>query len=356
MSKHFTETYRFWLIFALICIIFFIPIFYYYNIERVNVSDRRSWIGVTIDEVGADVSLQNKYGSEQTWCFDYDDTLMFTSNAFEEWRRLDTNNSNNNNNKNNNNNNDVNNNYNNNHSSKNNITRNDNNNNSSNSSNNNNNNNSIDNIEKYERSNGNYDNVTEESTDGTSTQDGVATTNMWDFVNNHGIRNNIPKSTIKLLQRMLELNDVRIVIITSRCSSSVNRLRNDSRSIAESLLRVMNINSNRVHGIFDLHEHDTLVRLVKQPSSPSSVVTSSCFNDLIVTMSCEKLGQRDKIKSIARYKCNRMFGDSDEDIVACLLGNNYCVPYRVLRSPKSTYRGAYNVNLYHEHVIMDSMN
>lgn len=293
------QTYKFWFYFCLVCFTFFLGAYCFQKFGQFDKFERRSWILVTTDEIITDVSSRNKYDFEHVWCFDYDDTLMFTSYAFEVWRRT-------------------------------------------------NNQTDLSIVREETKDSEDSANV---SIPCTSVVPVVASrsVDMWDFVNGPGLALNVPKfASIKLLRHMmLNMHNVRIVIITSRCSSSVDKLRKDSRSIAESLLRVVNDSSIRVHGVFDLHEHDTLIRFDYPPSTSP--------NDLIVTMSCEKLGQRDKIRSIARYKCDRMFGDSDEDVHACLLGNGHCMPYRVLRSPKSTYRGAYNVNLYYEFVVADSM-
>lgn len=62
----------------------------------------------------------------------------------------------------------------------------------------------------------------------------------------------------------------------------------------------------------------------------------------------------DKSSLVHTYACDRMFGDSDEDMESCLLGNDECVPYRILRSPRSSYKRGYNPNLYNEPIVNET--
>lgn len=271
MSKHISlvQTYRFWFVLLTICAFYFFFVYYLYQDDHQPQRRRSQLQIVTLNEVRDDVFYRHKYGKERTWCFDYDDTLMFSSGAFDYWRR-----------------------------------------------------------QQQENSSG----------------------DMWDFVNGAGLSNEytVPKNnTMNLLRFMLNLNSVRVVVITNRCSSVTDKLYDDTKAVANSLLRALGFYANRrVYGIFPLHGHDALVRIVHSDRN---------LNDLIVSFACEKLGRKDKRETIKMYNCDRMFGDSDEDIRACLLGNERCVPFRVLRSTFSSYKGPYHVNLYGEAVLANSI-
>lgn len=272
---------------------------------------------VTVNQIRDDVSYRHKYHEERTWCFDLDDTLLFSSGAFDYWRdqqrqkrrQVDQ--------------------------------------------------------ERAERKleqpgkgqevkKGQEEKEQQIHQQGQVQQESrymnynVSNMDMWDFVNGPGLSNRytVPKNvTMGLLRFMLNLSSIRIVIITNRCSSNLDRLYVDAKSIADSLIRATNMNRS-VYGVFPIHQYDVLIRLVD---------SSNRFNDLIVTLTCEQLRRRDKVTTIKMYKCERMFGDSDDDIRSCLLGNDRCVPFRVLRSPSSSYKGPYHVDLYGETILANSV-
>lgn len=82
----------------------------------------------------------------------------------------------------------------------------------------------------------------------------------------------------------------------------------------------------------------------------------SRLNSMKVEFSCPELDGPSKREAIEKYKCDAMFGDSDQDIHSCIISNYECTPVRVLRSPKSSYRRHYHPHrLYKEAILINSM-
>lgn len=147
---------------------------------------------------------------------------------------------------------------------------------------------------------------------------------MWRFVNNEYIGKllTVNKPTVvAILQRIQHQKpNVPINVITSRCSANETLLHVDEASLTHQIIDYILPNAN----------------------------------NLTVYFACPSMNRLNKIEAIEKFNCAMMFGDSNEDISSCILAKNGCIPYRILRSEKSTYTTDYNPELYTENIIIDS--
>lgn len=232
------------------------------------------------------IAARYRQGYENTWCFDYDDTLFFTSLVFEYHKKNRTNND-----------------------------------------------------RKTLVNNKSADNrsIT------TVVHQQPSPVSVWETVNDYNLSKQLQVRKNKifwLLDNMIYLDKAEIVVLTGRCPSSDERKLLDAFTLARLLLE-------------ELEDYDALLRPIHIHLSERSrwlIVTRHSSFWLRVVMVCSM----NKSKIINEYRCDRMFGDSDDDISSCLTANNHCIPMRILRSSRSTYNGAYTVGRYFETVITDT--
>lgn len=182
---------------------------------------------------------------------------------------------------------------------------------------------------------------------------------IWDYVNTYRALETYqrPKnSTFWLVERLIrELRGFQLTVITARCTSRSGP-EIDTQVLGSLIIR---------HLVFLLNDANFTTRLdynrttgastwhVSEEYTPSSAYRTPYNFYLRTVFTCQngRSSNLDKTSYVREYGCDRMFGDSDDDISSCLLGNEKCIPFRILRSSLSDYKRAYNPNLYHESIV-----
>lgn len=176
---------------------------------------------------------------------------------------------------------------------------------------------------------------------------------MWDYVNSYQLLETyqLPKNgTFWLIEQLVrELRGFQLNVITARCPSRSGHSVDThvfGRLILEHLTRLLgdNLTAN--------HDYDTATATSNwEIIGPVSSLHEAYRFTLRVVFTCtNRWGGKSRL--IHKFACNRMFGDSDEDISSCLLADEECVPLRVQRSPNSSFLvSSYHPNLYHELIV-----
>lgn len=183
---------------------------------------------------------------------------------------------------------------------------------------------------------------------------------MWDYVNAISVLDKYqrPKnSTFAIVEHLVrELRDFNLTIVTARCASRTG-YESDTKVLGTLFIRQLSklLSTEFATTLFDydVSNNASVWRLIERRREDDRSTSPPFSFTLRVVFVCRAFGA-DKSMAIDRFECDRMFGDSDDDVSSCLLANEKCVPFRILRSPKSSYRLSYHPNLFYESIVEDS--